>query len=36
MERANEEDLVVLKREVLQPEVTKAVVRKALAKFRGS
>ena len=36
MEEANEAVLAVLEREVLRPEVTKAVVKKALAKFRAS
>ena len=36
MERANEEVLAVLERDVLHPDVTKAVVRKALDKFRAA
>jgi site-specific DNA recombinase len=36
MDRANEEVLAVLERDVLHPDVTKTVVRKALDKFRAS
>jgi site-specific DNA recombinase len=36
MNRANEEVLAVLERDVLHPDVTKTVVRKALDKFRAS
>ena len=36
MGRANDEVLAVLEREVLHPDVTKAVVRKALDKFRAA
>lgn len=36
MDRANEEVLAVLERDVLHPNVTKTVVRKALDKFRAS
>jgi site-specific DNA recombinase len=36
MDRANEEVLAVLERDVLYPDVTKAVVRKALEKFKAS
>jgi DNA invertase Pin-like site-specific DNA recombinase len=36
MDRANEEVLTVLERDVLHPDVTKAIVRKALDKFRAS
>ncbi len=35
MDRANEEVLAVLERDVLHPDVTKTVVRKALDKFRA-
>ena len=36
MDRANEEVLAVLERDVLHPDVTKTVVRKALDKYRAS
>jgi len=36
MDRANKEFLAVLERDVLHPDVTKTVVRKALDKFRAS
>lgn len=36
MDRANDEVLTVLERDVLHPDVTKTVVRKALDKFRAS
>ena len=36
MDRANDAVLAVLERDVLHPDVTKTVVRKALAKFRAS
>ena len=36
MERANEEVLGVLERDVLHPDVTRVVVRKALAKFKAA
>lgn len=36
MDRANEEVLVVIERHVLHPEITRTVVRKALAKFKAT